>query len=86
MTAVSYAISDPIDIDEGVMLTFFLRECEKQSRIIRREKALPEEPTAYAEAMFKAYEADARSFAIRAAGDPWPWRPRMADMPSGPDS
>src|SRR5579863_7298239 len=42
-TNLAYAISDPIDVEEGAHLNLLLRLCEKQLRMARRIKATPEE-------------------------------------------
>lgn len=79
-----YAISDPVDIEEGAMLNFMLRMCEKQLRVSRRIKSTPEEIADYAAAKMEAMEADSRSSmrqAVGAGGYPR----RLRDFPSGPD-
>jgi len=68
LTNVKYTISDPVDIEMGSMYVFFLRECEHQSRIVRRMKSTPEEMLEYKESMWAAYEADNRSFEKVSAG------------------
>jgi hypothetical protein len=85
LSGVQFSISDPVDIEPGVMATALLREIEKQTRILRRMKTLPDEAAEYQMAMFKAWEADSRSFASRAAGDGVGYKPRLAYMPRGPD-
>jgi hypothetical protein len=83
-TQLSYAISDPVDIEEGAMLNFMLRLCEKQIRISRRIKSPPEEIADYQASKMEAMEADNRSSmrqAVGAGGYPR----RLRDFPSGPD-
>lgn len=83
-TGLSYAISDPVDIEEGAMLNFMLRLCEKQLRISRRIKSTPEEIADYQASKEEAMEADCRSSmrqAVGAGGYPR----RLRDFPSGPD-
>jgi hypothetical protein len=85
LTGVQSSISDPVDIESGVMTTALLREIEKQTRILRRMKSTPDEAAEYRAAMFSAWEADSRSFASRSAGDGVGYKPRLAYMPRGPD-
>ncbi len=83
-TNLSYAISDPVDIEEGAMLNFMLRLCEKQIRITRRIKSTPEEITTYESSKEEAFDADSRSSmrqAVGAGGYPR----RLRDFPAGPD-
>ncbi len=83
-TNLAYAISDPVDMEEGAMLNFMLRLCEKQMRISRRIKSTPEEIADYQAAKMEAMEADNRSSmrqAVGAGGYPR----RLRDFPSGPD-
>lgn len=80
-----YAISDPVDIEEGAMLNFMLRMCEKQMRVMNRIKAGPEEVADYEASKQEAMEADSRSSmrqAVGAGGYPR----RLRDFPSGPDA
>lgn len=58
--SVTYLISDPIDIEITSMYEYFLRECEKQWRLISRSKATQEEILAYNQAWTQAREADSR--------------------------
>ncbi len=60
LASVTYLISDPVDLDVGVMGEYFLRECEKQWRMIARSKSNPEEIPAYERAIQQAREADNR--------------------------
>jgi hypothetical protein len=85
LSGVKHAISDPIDIEPGSMYTLLIRECEKQMRILRRMRALPEELQLYAEAQTKAWEADARNIGRRAAGMSLGFPQRLANMPRGVD-
>jgi hypothetical protein len=62
LTGVKYRISDPVDLEEGAMLNLFLRECERQARLIRRLKPEPMEDQAYERARELAAESDNRSF------------------------
>jgi len=85
LSGVPYQISDPVDYEDGAMAQYFLRECEFQFRVVRRIKHLPEEVEAHKTAMFEAWEADARNFAVRSAGQRGEGRIRLAYMPRGPD-
>ena len=83
-SGLAYAISDPVDVEEGSMLNFLLRMCEKQLRMSRRIKATPEEVADYEASKTEAMEADSRSMmrqAVGAGGYPR----RLRDFPSGPD-
>ena len=68
-TGVKYAITDPVDVDGIAMVEFFMRECEKQWRILARSivQKLDEERD-YRMAMVQALEANSHSTARRAAG------------------
>lgn len=81
---LAYAISDPVDIEEGAMLNFMLRLCEKQVRISRRIKSTPEEIADYQASKMEAMEADNRSTMRQAVGSGGYPR-RLRDFPSGPD-
>jgi len=85
LSSVKHTLSDPADLEEGAMMTGLLREVEKQLRIVRRMKTLPDEKAEYEAAMFRAWEADARYLQTRSAGESQPYRPRLAYMPRGPD-
>lgn len=75
-TAKKYRISDPVDIFEGAMKTFLLRECEKQARRVRRIPAIAGEDAEYEMAKALALEADSVDFSP-AQMDGWqerfPW-------------
>lgn len=62
LTTVRYTISDPVDIEEGAMLTYTFRECERQLRIIKRLQSNNDEEKQHAEARMLAWEADSRTF------------------------
>lgn len=66
-TGTKYRISDPVDIAEGNMQSFFLRECEKQFRAIRRMEPMKGgvEAQDYAMAQTLAFESDSRNFEQR---------------------
>lgn len=65
---VKYVISDPVDIDQQVMATFFFREAEMQLRIAKRLKDAGNESGAYQMAMLEALEADSRYLGSQAIG------------------
>lgn len=64
LTGVKHTISDPVDIEE-TMLNALLRCIEKELRISRRMKPVPEDELRYREAIALAFEADSRNFASR---------------------
>ncbi len=76
-TNAKYTISDPVDIEDGAMLTGLLREIEKEVRIARRMAPAPEEEMRYNEAILRARENDSRSFARRVG-------PRATEIFKGP--
>jgi hypothetical protein len=78
---VPYRISDPIDIEDGVALTAFLRECEAQYRLFRRIKSIGTEDADRQMAILKARENDHRGMSIRVAGGVVAYRRRLANMP-----
>jgi hypothetical protein len=83
-SGLTYSISDPVDIEEGSMLSFFWRVCEKQMRRVKRMDPVQGEEEAYSLAMQEAMEADNRSTmrqAVGAGGYPR----RLRDFPGGPD-
>lgn len=61
LTGVLYTISDPCDLEQGAMLNYFLRECERQMRIQCRLATGPEEAQALQTSAMSAFERDARS-------------------------
>lgn len=85
LSGVKYSISDPVDIETGAMLTYFLREIERQVRIIRRMKPTQDEEGYYRTAMMAAFEADSRMHGSRARLSESFFGRRMADMPTAAD-
>lgn len=85
LAGVGYIISDPIDIEPGAMTNAFNRCCEMHLGINRTLKDKPSAQAQYQVALGKAKDADSRSFAGRAAGPATRIRPRLRDMPVGPD-
>lgn len=84
-TAVKYVISDPVDIEEGAMMTALLRCCEKQTAIGRIMKNMANAAAAYRESLVQAREADSRWQGLRAYGGRNQYL-RLRDYPSGSDS
>ena len=81
LTTVKYRISDPVDIEEGAMLTAYLRTCEKHLRLMQRMKSVDirGEDEAWQMAMIQARESDSRSISLRIAGDMVSYRRRLSD-------
>lgn len=84
LTGVKYVLSDPIDVDEGVMLTVLLRCAEKHLAIKRRMRETPTLQAAYTEALLEARAADSR-YLQRWGMDPDRYRVRWAHHPLGAD-
>lgn len=84
LSGVKYVLSDPVDVEEGAMLTVLLRGLEKHLTVARIMKNAPLALTAYREALIQAKEADRRSLAPRAYGAGPGW-PRLGDFPRGDD-
>ncbi len=82
LTGVKYRLSDPLDLEDGTMLTAFLRCCEKQLRLIKRMRSenIRGEDDAYMLSMMQAREADSRSLALRVAGGVVAYRRRLQDV------
>ncbi len=80
LTNVKYSISDPLDIEAGSMLTYFLREAEMQMRLIRRQKPTTDENSAYILARTQAFEADSRHYEERSSYD-GVWNPWTITIP-----
>ena len=84
-TNSGYTISDPIDIEQGAMLNAYLRCVEKHLGMNRTLKDKPSAAAQYDRALGEAKAADSRGFAGRAVGSTGRYRPRLRDMPMGPD-
>ena len=82
LTNVKYRLSDPLDLEDGVMMTAFLRCCEKQLRLLRRMRSenIRGEDEAYMLALLQAREADKRSLAPQVAGELVAYRRRLSDL------
>ncbi len=85
LTGVKYTLSDPIDMDQGTMLTGFLRCCEMELGILRKMKDRDDLRSIYHEELKLAREADSRSFRRRVENaGPYDLY-RLRDFPRGPD-
>lgn len=63
LAAVKYEISDPIDIEQGAMYSFFLRKCEYElGCLLNKSDDLPALTKKLKMAEIEAKEADARTF------------------------
>ena len=84
LTAVKYAISSPVDVEEGAMLTALFRECERQIRFMTRPNRPNQiEEKAYEVAIERARENDCRDLGrkwagMATSGTHWP---RLRDFP-----
>lgn len=83
LSGVKYSISDPIDMEPGPMLTYFLRECEMQYRIGRRMAAGDGENEMYMKAKTEAMEADSPSFSSKSPHGGRMWPTKLGDFPLG---
>lgn len=81
-TGVKFVISDPIDIEEGAMLTAFWRCVEHQATIARIMKNQDRADRAWIDALILAREADSRSFGMRSSHRTQPYY-RLSDYPIG---
>jgi hypothetical protein len=85
LSDVKYVISDPIDIEPGVMGTVFLRCAENQLAKMARFSDREAVEREYQMALIQAREADSRSTAPRSVETESLWTRRLAYMPAGPD-
>jgi hypothetical protein len=85
LSAVKYLLSDPIDVEAGVLLTAFQAGIEKELARGRRMKDREAADATYREELLMAQQADARCFEERSAGAHPGYLPRFADMPAGDD-
>ena len=84
LTSVPHAISDPVDLEAGSMSVYFLREVEKQARMVRRMKPEAFEDREYQMALMGAFEADNRHMETRATFSAHGSMVQIHAMPSGP--
>lgn len=85
LTGVKYRISDPLDLEYGVMLTPLLRGCEKQMSTARIMKDKPNAAAAYREAILEAKANDTRIGMMRSVGGVEGSRWNMKYQPLGAD-
>lgn len=85
LTGVKFVISNPLDLEEGAMLTAFWRCVEKELGVLRKMKDRDELFNLYRQALILAREADSRSFQPRAAGMASGMPYRLRDFPAGAD-
>lgn len=86
VTNAKYVISDPLDVEDGAMLTALLRACEYQLACSRNKRDRAQADSEYQRALILAREADSRNFRDESAGLRTSWPNRLADFPSGPDA
>lgn len=82
LSGVKYTISDPVDLQEGALLTYLLRECERQLRIVKRMEPTAYEEQLYQQAKIAAMEADPRSTELRHQSPPWFYQIPLRDLRS----
>jgi hypothetical protein len=82
-TARKYSISDPIDIEQGVMLDPFLRGCEYQVSLLRSKANAPDLYQLYMTSVKQAQAADSKVIQRRSASPDTYIRPRLASFPLG---
>jgi len=85
MTNVPYLISDPVDIEDGAMMTALLRCCERQMGVARSKEDRQILEKAWIDALILAREADSRSFKDENVGGQQRWPYRLANFPLGGD-
>lgn len=84
-SGVKYQVSDRVDVEEGAMLTAYLRSCERQAAIVRVMKNDRQAREEYLGALIQAREADRRNSAFRGPGY-GPNVARLRDYPAGSDA
>ena len=86
LASVKYTISDPLDIEPGVMATAFLRCVERELSIIRRMDSAKEVQAIYQESLRDAKDADSRTTAMRSVyTEGQSGQQRWIYNPAGPD-
>ena len=85
LSSVPHVLSDPVDVEDGAMLTALLRCCEMYLGVARAKANGPWLQQAYERELIRAREADSRSFREETVGGRRPWPYRLAYMPIGPD-
>jgi hypothetical protein len=82
-SARKYAISDPIDVEQGVMLDPFLRGCEYQVSLLRSKSNAQDLYQLYLASVRNAQAADSKIIQRRNASPDTYIRPRLASFPLG---
>jgi hypothetical protein len=85
LTNVAYSISDPVDVEPGAMLNYFMQEVRRQCRMARRMESSKDEERQYQEHRIAAYEADARHHDGRTSMGGGLHGSNAKYMPTGPD-
>jgi hypothetical protein len=85
LTTVKHVVSDPIDMEDGAMLTALFRSCEYQVSMTRSQKRIADTQKLWNAALIFARECDSRNFALEASGGRPGYPYRLAQMPRGPD-
>lgn len=85
LSGVKYLISDPLDLEPGVMTNAFLRCCENQMAMIRRLEDRGEIMQLWKMALIEAREHDSRAREMRSVGGTIGFYNRLADMPGYPE-
>lgn len=86
LSGVKFVISDPIDVEEAVMLNLFLRGCEAELGTIRIMKDKPNAIRLYRDELIQARGSDSRSLQTRVAGGPRrSGRTALHEIPLGPN-
>lgn len=83
-SGVKYMISDPVDVEDGAMMTVLLRSCESHSSIARIMKNQDAAQKAFIDALIRAKESDRRHLGHRIPGAA-PTVLRLRDFPQGLD-
>lgn len=85
LSGVKYSISDPLDIEPGAMRNYFIRELERQMRMLRRMEPTKGEERQYEQVMMAAFEADSRHYESRSTFGSNVFPGSVYDMPRGGD-
>lgn len=81
---LKYTISDPVDLEEGAMLTAMHRSAEFQVSMSRNKKDRELANQNYRQALIEAMEVDSRNFSQEAEGAARMFPYRLAQMPFNP--
>jgi hypothetical protein len=85
LTGVKHVISDPVDMEDGAMLTALFRSIEYQISMTRAQKRIADTQKLWNMALIFARECDSRNFAVESPGGSPAYPYRLAQMPRGPD-